>query len=197
MAAAGNTVFVLVRNKVKATPGQVLTVSDLAELSGDAPLVEALGGLPVVASAQPYRTVSALAIARTVRASAPQADLQLLGATGAVIHGAEAVSPLVATARAVVVSIFLFLGAGLAIINFHADVSMPEALNTVYQMVVGQAAASPLALQVPYSLGVGLGVMLFFRGLGKTSGEVGPLELETDSYEKKLDDHYRSCGSSG
>jgi stage V sporulation protein AA len=193
MSGRAGVVFVLVKNAVHATRGQALTVSDLAELGGDAPLVETLGGLTVVSEAREHHAVSALAIVRTIRSAAPSADLQLLGATAVVINrhilpGAPAML------RAVLVGVFLFLGAGLAIINFHADVGMPAVLSTVHRLVVGSASGRPLALQISYSVGLGLGILLFFRGLGRPSREAGPLELEIEKYQRQLDDHYRMSG---
>lgn len=194
MSGMANEVFLLVKSAVHATPGQALTVSDLAEISGDAPLVEALGGLTVVSEAREHHTVSALAIVRTIRAAAPAVDLQLLGATAVVINR-RVVPGAPAVLRAALVGTFLFLGAGLAIINFHADVGMPAVLSAVHRLVIGSSPERPLALQLSYSLGLGLGILLFFRGLGRTSREAGPLELETENYQRQLDDHYRASGT--
>jgi stage V sporulation protein AA len=135
--------------------------------------------------------VSALRVVSALEARLPGTNIRLLGPPAAVVELHRPVTRAVAALRAAAISVLLFIGAALAIINFHTDVSMPQVQRSIYRLIVGHAVERPLALQIPYSLGVGLGVLLFFRGLGRNPGEAGPLELEADVYRRKLDDYYR------
>ncbi|WP_328699961.1 stage V sporulation protein AA [Chengkuizengella marina] len=84
--------------------------------------------------------------------------------------------------------LLLFVGSGLAIMNFHADVSMEEVHQKIYTFVTGEETDSPLLLQIPYSLGLGIGMILFFNRLFKKkfSEEPSPLELEMFMYKESL-----------
>lgn len=90
-----------------------------------------------------------------------------------------------------VVSILLFLGAGIAIINFHMDVDMEKSLDTISYVVVGEKDVEPIYLKIPYSLGLGVGMTAFFNRLLKKKKEnnPSPLELEMHSYENSIDDY--------
>ena len=57
--------------------------------------------------------------------------------------------------------LLLFIGAALAIIYFHEDVSMQQVHQRLYYMITGEFNAQPLLFQIPYSLGLGLGMVLF------------------------------------
>ncbi|HVB09456.1 MAG TPA: stage V sporulation protein AA, partial [Bacillota bacterium] len=84
--------------------------------------------------------------------------------------------------------LLLLVGATMTILNFHADVNMPAAHRELYRLLTGHTVAHPLLLEVPYALGVGIGVLLFFRPRG---GEPGPLDLEAARYERSLHAYLR------
>jgi stage V sporulation protein AA len=91
----------------------------------------------------------------------------------------------------VAVWLLLFIGSGLAIMNFHADVSMPEVHQKIYKLLTGRDVEHPLMLQIPYSLGIGLGMVIFFNHLFKKkfNEEPSPLEVEMYGYQEKLDQY--------
>jgi stage V sporulation protein AA len=88
----------------------------------------------------------------------------------------------------VLVWLLLFVGSGLAIMNFHADVSMSIVHQHIYQLLTGQWVEYPLLLQIPYSLGIGLGMIIFFNHLFKKkfSEEPSPLEVEMFMYQENV-----------
>jgi stage V sporulation protein AA len=87
--------------------------------------------------------------------------------------------------------VLLFIGSGLTIMNFHEDVSMQAVHQRLYEMVTGEKDAYPLWLQVPYSIGIGLGMILFFNHLFKKrlNEEPSPLELEMFNYQQSIDQY--------
>jgi len=82
--------------------------------------------------------------------------------------------------------------------NFHTDVSMEQVHQRIYYLVTGAYNARPLILQIPYSLGIGLGMVLFFNHVfkRKLNDEPSPLELEVFLYQENIDqyviDHEKS-----
>jgi stage V sporulation protein AA len=91
----------------------------------------------------------------------------------------------------VFVWLLLFIGSGLAIMNFHADVSMLEVHRRIYELITGQREDFPLMLQIPYSFGIGLGMVLFFNHLFKKkfNEEPSPLDVEMFMYQESVN-HY-------
>lgn len=49
--------------------------------------------------------------------------------------------------------------------NFHEDVSMQVVHQKIYYMVTGTYDNQPLILQIPYSLGLGIGMVLLTMSL--------------------------------
>jgi len=85
----------------------------------------------------------------------------------------------------------LFIGSGLAIMNFHVDVSMQEVHQRIYQLITGQENDHPYIIQVPYSIGIGIGMLLFFNHVfrKKFNEEPSPLEVEVFLYEQNVDQY--------
>jgi stage V sporulation protein AA len=85
----------------------------------------------------------------------------------------------------------LFIGAGLTIMNFHEDVAMSSVHQKIYFLITGRENAKPLILQIPYSLGVGIGMILFFNHIFKKrfNEEPSPLEVEMFNYQQDLDQY--------
>jgi stage V sporulation protein AA len=90
--------------------------------------------------------------------------------------------------RVALVWVLLFIGSGLAIMNFHADVSMMEVHRRIYELVTGRRVEHPLILQIPYSFGLGAGMVIFFNHLFKKkfNEEPSPLEVEMFLYEENV-----------
>jgi stage V sporulation protein AA len=88
----------------------------------------------------------------------------------------------------VLIWILLFVGSGLAIMNFHADVSMLEVHQKIFTLITGKEDAHPLIMQIPYSIGIGVGMIIFFNRLFKKrfNEEPNPLEVEMFMYEENV-----------
>lgn len=89
------------------------------------------------------------------------------------------------------VCLILFLGAGIAIINFHEDVNMEKSMQTFYRIVTGKKSERPLILHIPYSLGIGIGMVTFFNHIFKKKNkkEPSPLDVEMYMYSKNIDEY--------
>lgn len=107
------------------------------------------------------------------------------------IEDKSKIKPFLSFLKIFLVSIILFLGAALAIINFHEDVNMAESLGKIYYLLTGEKNNNPLILYIPYSLGIGLGMFAFFNSfLGKKwRQEPSPLEVEMHLYDKNIRDY--------
>ncbi|MEQ6376252.1 stage V sporulation protein AA [Bacillaceae bacterium S4-13-58] len=88
-----------------------------------------------------------------------------------------------------VIWLLLFVGAGMAIINFHYDVSMQQVQQKLHYMITGKEEKYPLWIQIPYSFGLGLGMVLFFNHVFKKriNEEPSPLEIEMNNYQSDID----------
>ncbi|MCM3738813.1 stage V sporulation protein AA [Oceanobacillus luteolus] len=92
---------------------------------------------------------------------------------------------------AVVIWILLFIGTAMTIMNFHYDVSMQEVQQKLHYILTGVENEFPLWIQVPYSLGLGIGTLLFFNHWfnKRFNEEPSPLEVEIENYQADVDQY--------
>lgn len=59
----------------------------------------------------------------------------------------------------------------------------------IFKIITGRENDKPLLLQIPYSFGLGLGMVLFFNHVFKKrfNEEPSPLEVEMFNYQQDLD----------
>ncbi|MDR5660057.1 stage V sporulation protein AA [Serpentinicella sp. ANB-PHB4] len=96
--------------------------------------------------------------------------------------------------KVALVCFILFIGSITAIINFHSDVNMKDAHRTIYKVITGQEQESLLLLQIPYSIGIGVGMSVFFNHVFKKriNREPSPLEVEMFLYQQNMDEYNKN-----
>lgn len=125
----------------------------------------------------------------------PQLNVNILGATEVLIEIKSKArdEKTLQFLKVLFVCIILFFGAGIAIVNFYEDVNMIASLSKIYYTFTGIKDNKPLILTIPYSIGLGIGVMTFFNRVLSSSKrrkkEPGPMELELYLYDKDMEDY--------
>lgn len=95
--------------------------------------------------------------------------------------------------KVIFVSMILFFGAGIAVINFHEDVNMSESITKIYYTFTGIEKTHPLVMTIPYTIGVGLGVFTFFSRIISKSRrrrkQPGPMEIEQYLFDQDMEEY--------
>lgn len=95
--------------------------------------------------------------------------------------------------KVILVSIILFFGAGIAVVNFHEDVNMSESITKIYYTFTGIEEVHPLVMTIPYTIGIGLGVFTFFSRIISVSRrrrkQPGPMEIEQYLYDQDMEEY--------
>jgi stage V sporulation protein AA len=91
----------------------------------------------------------------------------------------------------VLIWFLLFFGSAMGIMNFHDDVSMQSVQEKIYTIITGKNAVKPLLFQIPYSVGLGFGMILFFNHVfrKRINEEPSPLEVEMFNYQQDIDNY--------
>lgn len=81
------------------------------------------------------------------------------------------------------------VGAGFAIMTFNNDGNVKDIFSNVYRMVTGQEANGVTILEIAYSIGLPVGIMVFYNHFSKLkfSTDPTPLEVQMRTYEKEVD----------
>ena len=90
--------------------------------------------------------------------------------------------------KAVLVGIIVFFGSAFTIMTFNEDASLTEIFGMVYESVLGDSEGNNW-LEVSYSLGLPLGILLFFNHFAsaKLSNDPTPLQIQMRQYEQQED----------
>ncbi|MFC0214273.1 stage V sporulation protein AA [Paenibacillus chartarius] len=185
--------YIRLRRRARVRRGVGIRLGDIAQMIAEPQMEETLRQLELIRPSKEDGNrvlIDMMLIVRSVKEAFPNIQIEQFGEPHVLveIEEAERRSNIVAI---VLVWLLLFIGSGLAIMNFHADVSMLEVHRRIYELVTGHRVDHPLLLQIPYSLGIGIGMVLFFNHLFKKkfNEEPSPLEVEMFMYQENVN-HY-------
>ena len=83
-----------------------------------------------------------------------------------------------------------FFGASFSIMTYNTDVGIEELFYNVYEMVMGNAPKGPNILHISYTIGLALGIVIFFNHAGKIklNDDPTPFEVQMRLYERDVND---------
>ncbi len=86
------------------------------------------------------------------------------------------------------VCLILFAGGITTIMAFHIETELLSVLERSYTFFTGEEIKNMALVSVPYSLGIGSGIMLFFNHVGnkKITNDPTPVEIELSKYEQDI-----------
>lgn len=89
---------------------------------------------------------------------------------------------------AVVIAV-AFCGAAFAIMTFNNDASVNEVFGKLYFLVIGTESNGKTVLELSYSIGLALGILVFFNHFAgwRLTVDPTPIEVEMRLYEENLD----------
>ena len=86
------------------------------------------------------------------------------------------------------VCVVCFFGAAFAIMTFNNDVSVSEVFGEIFELVMGYESGGPTVLEAGYSIGLAMGIVIFFNHVAavKLNTDPTPLEVEMRLYEENI-----------
>lgn len=90
--------------------------------------------------------------------------------------------------KAVFVCLAMFFGAAFTIVTFNKDASVEEIFSMLYRLSEGAERSDPGELEIAYSIGIPLGIILFFDHFmkKKIDSDPTPLQIQMRQYEKDV-----------
>ncbi|MBE4910362.1 stage V sporulation protein AA [Bacillus luteolus] len=188
-----NTMYLRLYNRIKVRPNETIVISDIAQIVAHPKFkqdVENLIIYKISLQDKNYVVIDITKVLEQIRNNFPNLEIQPLGPSQSLIEiiiERKAITPVFFIA----IWLLLFFGAALTILNFHEDVSMQEVHQRIYTIITGKEEYKPLLLQIPYSIGLGLGMILFFNHIfrKRINEEPSPLEVEMFNYQQALDQY--------
>ncbi|CAM3987064.1 Stage V sporulation protein AA [Mesobacillus thioparans] len=186
------TIYIRMRNRVQVKPEESLLLKDIAQIISSEEIYQDLSSLEVkkISPKDHIHIIDVMKVIHFITGIYPDHEVQAVGPAQTiieVIYKRKGMS----IPFFILVWFLLFFGAALTIMNFHEDVSMQTVHERLYFIMTGKEVAKPLLFQIPYSIGIGVGMILFFNHVFKKrlNEEPSPLEVEMFNYQQSLDQY--------
>ncbi len=181
-------------NQISEVHEKDVYLKDIAALySDDSAVLNKCLALRVkkISSDRDHRYVgSVLDVIRLISETDPSIQVENLGEQDFIIDYQKPKSPKLVWEwiKTGFVCIICFCGAAFAIMTFNNDASVTDVFREVYRMVLGYEAGEFTVLELSYSVGLALGVILFFNHFcaWKVNTDPTPLEVEMRLYEDNI-----------
>ena len=136
---------------------------------------------------QKRTVISILKVIEEIEKSFPNVSVENIGEADVLVEQVDVdkhKGP-VQTAKIVFVSAIAFFGTAFTIMAFHNDIGINDVFSKVYEMVMGQASDGYGILELSYSIGLAVGIILFFNHIGgrRITKDPTPIEVEMRIYE--------------
>ena len=133
------------------------------------------------------RVVSALFVISLLQQDNPNLEVESIGAPETVVEQVKVsrYPGLWQMCKIVFVCCICFFGAAFTIMAFHNDIGIREVFGQIYELLTGQEPQSVTALEIAYSIGLALGILVFFNHIGgrRITSDPTPIEVEMRKYE--------------
>ena len=88
-----------------------------------------------------------------------------------------------------VVCAICFCGTGYTIMAFHNDIGIHDMFDQIYTLAMGEVPTRINIMEIAYSIGLGLGIVVFFNHVGRLRlrKQPTPIEVSMKKYEDDVD----------
>ncbi|SNZ10467.1 stage V sporulation protein AA [Terribacillus aidingensis] len=184
-------VYIRFIRKITAAPEAVIKLKDIAHIANAGDQKERMLDTVIYRITEKDSNIVVLdsfLVFQQLMRIFPEHELQLIGSEQTIVRVQRSkkrtVWPLV-----ILIWLLLFIGSAMTIMNFHFDVAMEPVQQKIHFLLTGEKLIHPLWMQIPYSIGIGVGMILFFNHVFKKrlNEEPSPLEVEMHKYQREMD----------
>ena len=174
--------------KQDVTLGDILTMecSDRAMLARIKPLKI----LKIQKQGKQRFVVSVLKIISCIHEKYPNVEVQNLGETDIIFTFEDQKPPgkLWHVLKAAFVAVVTFCGAAFSIMAFNNDIDVTKLFGQMYELVTGRETDGFTILEITYSAGLTIGILIFFNHFGRRRFTVDPtpMEVQMRLYENDI-----------
>lgn len=134
--------------------------------------------------------VSVMRIIELIHQEYPQAEIQNIGVPDFVIAYEDQQTPnkFLHFLKTLFIILITFIGAAFSIMAFNNDVSTTKLFGQIYKLLTGTENDGFTILEFTYSIGLIVGILVFFNHFGgkKFSVDPTPMEVEMRLYENEV-----------
>lgn len=136
------------------------------------------------------QVISLLKIIEEIEKVCPAADVQSIGEAAVMVEyiNVNRHKGPVQAIKLIFVAMVSFFGTSFTIMAFHNDIGINDVFTKIYEMVMGQQGDGYGILELAYSLGLAIGIIVFFNHIGgrRITKDPTPIEVEMRIYENDV-----------
>jgi stage V sporulation protein AA len=193
-------IYIKPETKVDIIEKQQVHVVDIADVYAPDQVAEDIKKFKVLqipAKEKANYLISILDIIKRIKIAYPEAVVFNVGETETIVAfypKPEKKNPIIHGLLIAFVSLTLLSGSATAIMSFHTDAQMPKVFQNFYKIFFNEEIEQPLIIDIPYSIGLASGIILFFNHFcgKKLTEDPTPIEVEMAEYEKSVNDSISS-----
>lgn len=183
------TVYLKMDTKVK-TAKEVVTISDLGTVyCQDTHITNKIKPIKVYGFRMQDKgrcIISALKVTELIYGCCPNCSVDIIGATEIIVEQVKpgGDSKWKTWLKVAVVSGLCFFGTMYTIMAYHNDINITQLFEQVYKLVLGEEKNGFTVMEATYSLGLSLGIIIFYNHIGKRriTKDPSPVEVEMRAY---------------
>ena len=193
MAVNQDTLYVKGDRNVEVTKREV-TLGDLVSMECSnrviLPHLKTMKVLKIPENGEKRYVISILKIIACIHEKYPGLEVQNLGETDMIVTYEDQKTPSYAwhLTKTAFVTAVTFCGAAFSIMAFNNDVDVTKLFDQIYHLVTGNKPGGITILEIAYSAGLRLGILIFFNHFGKRRFTVDPtpMEVQMRVYENDI-----------
>lgn len=135
--------------------------------------------------------ISTLKIVEQIENTCPDSTVQIIGEPDVLVEwiSVNRHKGWQQWSKTVLVCLISFFGTAFTIMAYHNDVGINEVFTEVYRMLMNREPQGLNTLEVSYSIGLALGIIVFFNHIGgrRLTKDPTPIEVALRNYEEDVD----------
>ena len=136
------------------------------------------------------QVISLLRVIEEIDKVCPGVDVQSIGEAAVMVEliNVDRHKGPVQTAKLIFVALVSFFGTSFTIMAFHNDIGINDVFTKIYEMVMGRQGDGYGILELAYSVGLAIGIIVFFNHIGgrRITKDPTPIEVEMRIYEEDV-----------
>lgn len=193
MSAENQTLYIKGSRDVEVTKPDV-TLGDILTMEcADKkilPRIKTIRILKFAPGKKQRRAVSVLKIIECIHEQFPKIEVQNLGETDIIVTYENQKAPVLIwhLLKTAFVAAITFFGAAFSIMAFNNDVDVTRLFGQVHELLTGQTSDGFTILEITYSIGLTVGILVFFNHFGKKrfTTDPTPMEIQLRLYENDI-----------
>ena len=134
--------------------------------------------------------ISALKIVEEIQEEIPGVQVVPTGETDIIIEMNTGKRPPVwcEYIKVAIICLIIFFGSAFTIMAFNNDVAVHDVFSQYYELVIGKESDGFTILELTYSVGLAVGILIFYNHFGakRLSKDPTPIEVEMRLYENDI-----------